>query len=850
MSSIEGLSLGQIAGPLPVRHVLPNGLEVVVAERPGCGLMSAQVWVRTGSLHEGLDEGAGLSHYLEHLVFKGTERLTARQLTDRTAALGCTSNAYTTFDRTVYHLDGPEESLDGALEILSEMTLAPTLADADAALEKSVILREIDMYEDEHDSVLAEAALAEAYRAHPLRHPVIGHKARFAAVGPERPRAYHAARYTTENLVLAVAGSVPAEEVLRLASRWFGRFPRRSPEARPVAAEPVPAAAREVRLIRDVSTSRGVLAWRAPGILSPDSLPIDLVAGLLGSGRSSLLWRELRERLGLVHAISCSAWGVEDTGLLWVGWSGEAGVDPREVEAAAEAVVQRFLQGPISAEDFAKVRRQAAVGMVNAQKTVHGLASRAGYAVALARDERQAESNARQLAEVTPEQLLEVARRWLVPANRTVASMRREPLPAARAVGAVAEAPGPFTVRTLPNGVRVILQPDRSLPKVAVGLVFAAGVAEEPAGKGGLNALMSTLLARDTARRSSDEVAAIVGRLGLSFRPHGSQFSSGLLAEGLSADFDAMAELVADGVLTPAFAEATVARERAAQADACREELDDVVELARQRLLAAFYGEHPLSKPLGGTPESTESLTLADLRDAHARLVRPGNLIVGVAGDLDPAKVEAWIASRLAPLAGAAEPSRRLPLHKPLPAAARSETVEREQAVVMLGFPHCGLADPRVTAANLTEELLSGMSSGLFRRVREEKGLAYFVGASRLELADQGMFYLYSGTHAEAVATVEAEMRAELVRLEAPLGEPDELESAKRRMRVGRREARQTPMGRLPGAMLREMLGLGANFEATWESRLAAATAADVAAYVREHLRAEVAQSVVLLPKG
>ncbi len=850
MPLLEGLSLDQIAGPAPVRLTLPNGVEVVVCERPGCGLMSAQVWVRTGSVHEGVDEGSGLSHYLEHMVFKGTARMTARQLTDRTASLGCSSNAYTSFDRTVYYLDGPEESLDGALEILSEMTLAPTLADADATLEKEVILREIDMYEDEHDSVLAEAAIAETYRAHPMRHPIIGHKARFAAVTPERLRAYHAARYVPENLVLAVAGSVPVAEVLRLAALWFGRFPRLSPDARALAPDPAPADAREVRLTRDVSTSRGVLVWRAPGILSHESLPIDLVAGLLGSGRDSLLWRELRERRGIVHAISASAWGVEDAGMFWVGWSGEAGIDPREVEAAVVGVVDGFLKGPVTPEDFAKVRRKAAVGMVNAQKTVSGLASRAGYALAMARDERQAQANVRQLAEVTPERLLEVARRWLTPANRTVASMRRDALPAASAASAAVTAPGPFELRTLPNGVRLLLQPDRSLPKVALGVIFAAGVAEEPLGKAGLTSLFSTLLARDTARRGSEEVAAIVGRLGLAFRPHGSQLSAGLLAEGLSADFAPMAELVADGVLTPSFLPETVAKERAAQADACREELDDVVELGRQRLLGAFYGEHPLAQPVGGTPASVEALTVEDLRALHARLVRPSNLIVGVAGDYDLAQVEAWVAARFSGLSGVAEPLRRLPVAATRPSAALSETVEREQAVVLVGFPHCGFADPRVTAANLAEELLSGMSSGLFRRVREEKGLAYFVGASRLELADQGMFYLYGGTHAEAAPTVLAEMRAELDRLAEARLEPDELESAKRRMRVARREARQTPMGRLPGAMIRELTGLGANYEATWESRLAAATAEDVARFVRDHLRADLGQSVTLLPKG
>lgn len=850
MSSLEGLSLEQLAGPLPVRTLLPNGVELLVEERLGCGLMSAQVWVRSGSLHEGDDLGAGLSHYLEHMLFKGSARMTSRQLTDRTAQLGCTSNAYTTFDRTVYHLDGPEEALEGALEILSDMTLAPRLDDADAALEKSVILREIDMCADDHDGILAEAVLAEAFRAHPMRYPVIGHRARFAAVTPERLRAYHAQRYVTENIVVAVAGSVPAARVQELVTRWFGRFPRRSPGAAAYLPEPPPAAAREVRLTREVATARGVLLWRTPGILAPESLALDLATGILGAGRDSRLWKALRERQQLVHAISASTWGVEDMGLIWVGWSGDASTDPRQVEAAVQQVIEEFLAQPIDSKEFSKVRRQAAVGMVNARKTIHGLASRLGYHAAIARDERQGLANARDLAALTPDQVLAAARAHLKPTSRTVASMRAKPLDPQELIAREANTQLPaFEVRTLPNGVRVVLQHDASLPKVSLGVMLNGGRAYETTGREGESALLATLLARDTARRTAAEVAAETGRLGLTFRPHASQFSLGLLAEGLSADFVALAELVADGVLTPKFVPATVAKERAAQAAACREALDEVVELARQRLLTHFYGSHPLATPAEGTAERVEALQPEHLAALHRRLCCPANLVVGIAGDYDVQQVETFISSRLAQLEATSFTPQVLVPHQARATEVHRETVDREQAVILLGFPHCGFADPRVTAANLTEELLSGMSSGLFRRVREEKGLAYFVGASRLEMAHQGMFYLYSGTHTAAVATVEAEMRGELARLAAAQLQPGELEAAKLRLRVSRREARQTPMGRLPGALLRELTGLGANYEATWESRLTAATAEDIAMYVRDYLRTQDEALVVLLPK-
>jgi zinc protease len=849
-SLLEGLTLEQVAGPPPLRRTLANGVEVVLVERPGCGLMSAQVWVRTGSVHEGRHLGAGLSHYLEHMVFKGTERFTGRQLTDRVQAIGGSANAYTTFDRTVYHIDGPEEGLEAALEVLSEQVLAPLLLDTDALTEREVILREIDMCADDHDGVLAEAALAEAFRNHPLRHPVIGHRASFAALSIADLRAYHAARYTPENLVVAVSGSVAPELALAGIERWFGRFGRRSTETRLNVIEPPGAEPRVLRLTRDVSTARGVVLWRTPGILDPDSLPLDIAGGILGAGRSSRLWRELRERRKLVHAISATTWGSEDAGLMWVGWSGDAETDPQTVEVAIQEVVQAFLAEGPTVEELAKARRQAVVGMVNGSKTVHGAASRAAHALAVARDERQPMASARQLAALGLDEVLAASRRALTHPARTAVSMRAtEPAVTTASTRSLAPA-GDFEIRVLPNGMRVLLQEDLSLPKVAVGIACGGGLAYEPSGRAGSAVLMSSLLARDTARRTKAEVSGLVDRLGLTFRANASGFSFGLWGEGLSADFAELSELVADGMLTPAFAAETVERERSAQADACREDLDDVVELGRQRLLKAFFGDHTLGIPMSGTAASVESIQAGELAAMHRELLDPANLVIGFAGQLDRAAIDAFVTERLAPLKPGKFAPRAIPLPEYRLAASLTETVEREQAIVLLGFPHCGFAHERVAEANVTEELLSGMASGLFRRVREEKGLAYFVGASRVELADQGMFYLYGGTHAGAAATVEAEMRAELARLATGAFEPGEVESAKLRLRVGRREARQSCMSRLSSALVREVAGLGANYEQRWEALLGAVDESHVAAFVRDYLRTDRAQAVTLLPKG
>src|ERR1041385_9094313 len=158
------------------RTVLPNGLSLILKRDSSAALASVQVWVKTGSMHEGAHLGAGLSHYLEHMLFKGTERRAGREISASVQAHGGYINAYTTFDRTVYYIDLPSEHTPVAIDLLADAVLHSTLAADEAAKEKDVILREISMTKDDPDNRLWESLFATAFREHPYQHPIIGHR--------------------------------------------------------------------------------------------------------------------------------------------------------------------------------------------------------------------------------------------------------------------------------------------------------------------------------------------------------------------------------------------------------------------------------------------------------------------------------------------------------------------------------------------------------------------------------------------------------------------------------------------------------------------------------------------------
>jgi zinc protease len=175
---------------------LPNGLEIFVKEDHNAPLISAQAWVRTGSIHEGHLRGTGVSHLVEHMVFQGAGERGPGELAKAVQDNGGYLNAYTSFDRTVYWIDTLSEGLETALHVLADLTTRATFPHAEFEKEKDVIRREIDMGLDDPDNAASRLLFSTVFHLDPRRHPVIGHRHLFDAIRHQDLTNYHRARYT------------------------------------------------------------------------------------------------------------------------------------------------------------------------------------------------------------------------------------------------------------------------------------------------------------------------------------------------------------------------------------------------------------------------------------------------------------------------------------------------------------------------------------------------------------------------------------------------------------------------------------------------------------------------------
>jgi zinc protease len=409
------------------------------------------------------------------------------------------------------------------------------------------------------------------------------------------------------------------------------------------------------------------------------------------------------------------------------------------------------------------------------------------------------------------------------------------------AVGPTAD----FSEMVLPNGARLLLQPDRRIPNLHLRFLLQGGPLIEPADKRGITALFATMLTKDTRRRTAAQVANLIESVGGSLYPFSGNNSMGLAVEVLPTDADRALAILQEAILEPAFVASTLVLERDAQLAALRQDADDVVTLARKRLRKLYFKDHPLALDAQGDEAGVSSITARDLEKFHRQTVVGSNVVLAVAGDFDVRRFVPKLKAFLAKLPRRAfqRPDLRFP---GAGAADLIEAQPREQAVVLQAFPGPAVTAPDYFVGEVADELFSGMASRLFERVREEKGLAYFVRSARISGMETAMFYFFAGTQPGRENDVLAEIDAEIARVQAGGVEAVELARCQARLKAGHRQALQTNSARAMQAGLSVMQGLPANDWRNYDTRIDAVSLGDLKQFASRYLtRAQRTQLIV-----
>jgi predicted Zn-dependent peptidase len=294
------------------RTRLDSGLRVVTEALPGLRSVTLGMWVGSGSRDE-TDVSSGASHFLEHLLFKGTEDRSAREIAEAIESVGGEMNAFTTHEQTVFYVRVPDTQFALAFDILADIVWQPAFRESDVESERQVILEEIGMRDDTPDDLVHELFEQAMFPGHPLGREVLGSEATIKSMSRERIAEYHGAHYKPSNLVFAAAGNLDHDDVLARARARFPEDPGIRPaRPRPELRGPEPV----VVTTRSTEQDHVVVGLRALPSLDPDRYAFGVLNQAFGGGMSSRLFQSVREERGLAYSVYSYRAAYEDAGFL------------------------------------------------------------------------------------------------------------------------------------------------------------------------------------------------------------------------------------------------------------------------------------------------------------------------------------------------------------------------------------------------------------------------------------------------------------------------------------------------------------------------------------------------------
>jgi zinc protease len=815
---------------------LRNGLTILIREDHDSQVVSTQVLVKTGSIYEGKYFFGGLSHYLEHVVSGGsTASFTEAEAQKALRALGGASNAYTTYDRTVYFINTTAEHYREALRLLLSYVSESLLDPKEVVREKAVIQQEFKLGETNPGSQLWKLFVQTAYLKHPIRHPVIGYEDVFVEISLDDLLNYYRQRYTPQNMVLTIVGDVQTAETLRTVLE-LSKNMKRTFDA-PVVVETEPAQNAPRRTEKSFAPARlttMMVGFHTVPLTHPDLYALDVLAIILGEGRSSRLYLGLKDEKDLVLAVDASSWTPSYApGLFSFSFS----LDRQKVEHTLAAVwkeIARVKKDLVKKGELEKAKRQIIADDIFAKQSAARMASSLASSFIATGDPYFDDLYVERIKAVGREEIRRVAQTYLDKEVGTVTILSPPRKQDQEMVTAVPSKVGKIEKLSLDNGMILLLKRNPSVPIVNFQVFGLGGQRFEPEDLPGISSFTMELLTKGTRTRSKREIAETIERLGGSLDSGSGRNTYYASLSVLKEDSDVGLELLADVLRKPSFPQEEIEKQRRDTLLAIRR-LDESWQHEVARMFRKhYYQQHPYHNDIIGTEQAIRKMSAADLQSFYRQMVMPNNSVMAIFGDIEPEKMVIKVKS----LFGQWRPGRLVePVIQnttaPLAADDRiQKKTEKVSAAIFVGTNGMTIKDPDRPTMDVIDAVLSGIgypSGWLHDALRGgDRSLVYVIHGFPSSGIDGGHFGILTQTTMANYEKVVEIIVEKLKRIRQERLKPEELAAAKDMCITMYEMGLETNGAQARSAAVNEVLGLGYSWDSHYPELIRQVSVDDV----------------------
>lgn len=868
-----------------VQDRLNNGLSVIYAPLRQAPVVHVRVLYHVGSRDERPDR-QGFAHLFEHMMFRGSEHVKPEEHGKLISSVGGNSNAFTSFDQTVYVNTLPANQLELALYLEADRMASFKVSQQIYEIERNVVAEEWRRRQNSLYGSVWEDFAKLHFRQHPYRWTPIGNMDHLKSARPEELQAFFDTYYVPNNAVLILAGDFELPAAKALVGKYFGWIPASPALSRPIPPEPPQTQQRRLAQSKPVPLAHVMIGYHTPAYRSDDNYALALLGHILGAGNSSRLNRLLVDSANpLCVDANAHLQALQDSGIFMLSATVMKDKDADEVEKLLLAAAGEVADKGVSQEELEKAKTRERVAFVRNRETAVQVASQLGQEALFGSDANRVNTDLEKINAVSVEAVRAVARKYLNPANASVlrtnpgpvekgtpgapAALPPRPLadpaaaPAApRAVSFPAGYPksAPLAdarvkasfakgTETLINGVKVIVMPDGRLPSVNWHLTMRMGSHADPAGKEGLADLTASLVRRGSAGLSYQALNEDLESRGISISVNDGGDYTRLSGSCLTEQLDHALRRSREVLRQPALPAEEFAKLKEQTLSGLQYEQAEPETVATHELAGALFGASPLGRY--ATPASVSSITLEDIKACYGRLYRPNDAVLVIAGDVTVERGQALARQLLEGWEAAPLPAAGYAL-KELGNTLRIIVVDRpegKQSLIRMAARAYGIQSDEKFAGSLASGILSsGIDARLGRYVRAEKGLVYSVWGNFRPARQGGQFLAGAETKLETTADCVEAMFKVFTDMGKDGVSEEEMAEAKLRAVGGMVMGMQT-MQQQAGYRVEGILnGYPLDYWDRYPERIAAVAPGQVGEVVGRYLRPERITVVVVAP--
>jgi zinc protease len=803
------------------KTMLKNGLTVLTLEDFSCPIVTVQIWYHVGSKNED-PQRQGFAHMFEHMMFRGTDRLGPTDHFALVRQVGGSSNGYTGFDRTVYLETLPANQLELALWLEAERMSFLKIDQEGFDTERKVVEEERRQGLNSPYGTLVDQLLDRVYKVHPYRWPPIGKIDHLRASTVGELRDFWLKYYVPNNATLVIVGAVDHKNADKLAEKYFGWIPRYNDPPAVTAKEPMPTEKRCITIKEPNAPAPGVgIVYRTVALKHEDTIALDLLAEILGGGNSSRIYRELVAENQMAMMAQSASWSLEQDGIFGVGAIlAPAGGSPNKVLCALRAQIERVRTEPVTEKELTKARNQRLRAIVMQSLQVESKASMLGTAAVEYGDVSYVNRELDDVKKVTAKDILRVAKKYLTPERSMEVKIERNLLGSivgskskeeTTTASAPAEKVTPFigrpdltrpkdypkkpplakfvpdkitpefTRNVLPNGLRVLVVPNREVPFVTMQLGLSAGAWTED--KPGTASMTMQMLTKGTRDYTESQLAEELETYAISLAGSGEMDNSTINVACLSDQAERAMTLLDQVVQYPTFPQKEFKKLRKQVLTSLAVSSAEPDYIAEKEYRRHLFGKHPYARTATGEVADVEALTTADMKNWWKTYARPDMAVLIIAGDISN-KTAMNLASKTFGgwKATSEKPTRTLPQIVE-PQETRIYLIDRPgsiQSQIRIGQLGIVRKNPMYFTSRVVSSYFGwDFNSRLNQSVRVDKGLTYSIWGSYIAQNFAGDFRI--GTFSKTDATVQAVQATldEIKRLKTDGPTKDELDSSK-----------------------------------------------------------------------